>query len=136
MLPSVDPITLSTNLRFETLYRDLCNNKLNPDGSSALDEKVQKERNIFATVSSNRSLRSWMFAPEPHWSYDLPARQYHLLLVCLLLTRCTQELRNARIEGAKRNLIRSELRNICSDNVALSDEVCSRCSGSSGEISN
>jgi hypothetical protein len=58
MLPPVDPTILSTNPRFETLYRDLCTNKLNPDGSSALDEKVQKERDIFATVSSDRSLRS------------------------------------------------------------------------------
>lgn len=51
MLPPVDATTLSTNPRFETLYRDLCTNKLNPDGSSVLDDKVQKERDIFATVS-------------------------------------------------------------------------------------
>lgn len=56
MLPPVDPTALSANPRFETLYRDLCTNKLNPDGSSALDEKVQKERDIFATVSGARSL--------------------------------------------------------------------------------
>jgi len=51
MLPPVDSTTLSANPRFETLYRDLCTNKLNPDGSSVLDVKVQKERDIFATVS-------------------------------------------------------------------------------------
>lgn len=51
MLPPVDSATLSANPRFETLYRDLCTNKLNPDGSSVLDDKVQKERDIFATVS-------------------------------------------------------------------------------------
>jgi len=51
MLPPVDSTTLSANPRFETLYRDLCANKLNPDGSSVLDDKVQKERDIFATVS-------------------------------------------------------------------------------------
>ena len=51
MLPPVDSTTLSANPRFETLYRDLCTNKLNPDGSSVLDAKVQKERDIFATVS-------------------------------------------------------------------------------------
>lgn len=51
MLPPVDPTTLSANPKFDTLYRDLCTHKLKPDGTSALDEKVQKERNIFATVS-------------------------------------------------------------------------------------
>lgn len=51
MLPPVNSTTLSANPRFETLYRDLCTNKLNPDGSSVLDDKVQKERDIFATVS-------------------------------------------------------------------------------------
>lgn len=51
MLPPVDPTTLSANPKFDTLYRDLCTHKLNPDGTSALDEKVQKERNNFATVS-------------------------------------------------------------------------------------
>lgn len=59
MLPPVDSTTLSANPRFETLYRDLCTNKLNPDGSSVLDAKVQKERDIFATVSEDHSsLRS------------------------------------------------------------------------------
>ena len=51
MLPPVNSTTLSANPRFETLYRDLCTNKLNPAGSSVLDDKVQKERDIFATVS-------------------------------------------------------------------------------------
>lgn len=51
MLPPVNSTTLSANPKFETLYRDLCTNKLNPDGSSVLDDKVQKERDVFATVS-------------------------------------------------------------------------------------
>ena len=51
MLPPIDSNTLSANPKFETLYRDLCANKLNPDGSSVLDDKVQKEHKIFATVS-------------------------------------------------------------------------------------
>ena len=59
MLPPVDPTALSANPKFETLYRDLCANKLNPDGSSALDEKVQKERNLFATVS-NLNIRKYL----------------------------------------------------------------------------
>lgn len=70
MLPPVDSTTLSANPRFETLYRDLCTNKLNPDGSSVLDAKVQKERDVFATVSGDysslycreRSLSEWDLA--------------------------------------------------------------------------
>ncbi|GAB7329510.1 hypothetical protein MBLNU13_g01285t1 [Cladosporium sp. NU13] len=82
MLPPVGSTTLSANPKFETLYRDLCTNKLNPDGSSVLDAKVQKERDIFAT-----------------------------------------DLRIARLEGAKRNLIRSELRVISSDSTSLPDDL-------------
>lgn len=50
MLPPVDPSVLSANPKFEALYRDLCANKLNPDGSSTFDQKTQKERDVFATV--------------------------------------------------------------------------------------
>jgi len=58
MLPPVDSTTLSANPRFETLYRDLCANKLNPDGSTVLDDKVQKERDVFATVSDSTQFLS------------------------------------------------------------------------------
>lgn len=51
MLPPVDPILLANNPQFEALYRDLCTNKLNPDGSSGFDQKAEKERDVFATVS-------------------------------------------------------------------------------------
>jgi hypothetical protein len=53
MLPPIDPTVLSANPQFYILYRDLCTVKLNLDGSSTLDQKTQKERDVFATVSAN-----------------------------------------------------------------------------------
>jgi hypothetical protein len=53
MLPPIDPTVLSTNPQFYILYRDLCTVKLNLDGSSTLDQKTQKDRDVFATVSDN-----------------------------------------------------------------------------------
>jgi hypothetical protein len=50
MVPVVDPATLSTHPKFDALYRDICNNKLNVDGSTAVDEKAKKERAAFAQV--------------------------------------------------------------------------------------
>lgn len=49
-LPPIDPEVLSTHPKFDALYRDLCTNKLNPDGSTAVDEKAQKERDVFYQV--------------------------------------------------------------------------------------
>lgn len=126
MLPPVDLTALSTNPRFETLYRDLCTNKLNPDGSSVLDDKVQKERDIFATVSGKCS------AGIAHAIMLFLALYSPTLQTCacfenldLLLTSDTQDLRIARLEGAKRNLIKLELRNIRVDSAALPDDVSS-----------
>ena len=51
MLPPVDPAVLSANPKFDVLYRDLCINKLNSDGSSIFEPAAQKERDVFATVS-------------------------------------------------------------------------------------
>jgi hypothetical protein len=44
MLPAVDSAVLAANPRFEALYRDLCTNKLNEDGSSRLDAKSLRDR--------------------------------------------------------------------------------------------
>jgi hypothetical protein len=56
MLPPIDPRVLSANPQFYILYRDLCTVKLNLDGSSTLDQKTQKERDVFATVSEDRGV--------------------------------------------------------------------------------
>ncbi|KAK5120229.1 hypothetical protein LTR85_006435 [Meristemomyces frigidus] len=47
MLPPVDASIMASNPRFDALYRDLCANKLNADGSSRLDTKAVKERQAF-----------------------------------------------------------------------------------------
>jgi len=52
MLPPIDPATLAANPTFATLYRDLCANKLNGDGTSRLvDAAALKEQGGFAEVS-------------------------------------------------------------------------------------
>lgn len=48
MLPPVDSETLDANPKFDALYRDLCHNKLEPDGTSKADAKTQKEREAAA----------------------------------------------------------------------------------------
>jgi len=50
MLPPVDPAVLSANPRFNALYTDLCNNKLDPDGASRYDAKAQKEHDELSKV--------------------------------------------------------------------------------------
>ena len=50
MLPPVDPATLAANPKFEALYRDLGENKLNSDGTSKFDAKTQREREAFSEV--------------------------------------------------------------------------------------
>ncbi|CAK4034684.1 hypothetical protein CBER1_05128 [Lecanosticta acicola] len=47
MLPPVDGDTLIANPKFDALYRDLCNNKLEPDGTTRVDGKTQREREAF-----------------------------------------------------------------------------------------
>lgn len=47
MLPPVDPEVLSANPQFDALYRDLCSNKLEEDGTTKIDAKAQKERDAF-----------------------------------------------------------------------------------------
>lgn len=47
MLPPVDPGILSANPQFDALYRDLCSNRLEADGTTKIDPKAQKERDAF-----------------------------------------------------------------------------------------
>lgn len=47
MLPPVDPEILSANPQFDALYRDLCSNKVEEDGTTKIDAKAQKERDAF-----------------------------------------------------------------------------------------
>ena len=49
-----DLLTL-VNAITEKLYRDLCTNKLDPNGSTLLDHKTQKEQQVLNTVSLSRS---------------------------------------------------------------------------------
>ncbi len=51
MLPPVDASVLVANPKFEVLYRDLCANKLNENGTSKLDINAQKERDVLRHVS-------------------------------------------------------------------------------------
>ncbi|KAK0335394.1 hypothetical protein LTR91_019160 [Friedmanniomyces endolithicus] len=46
MLPPIESSVLVANPKFEVLYSDLCANKLNENGSSKLDVKAQKERDV------------------------------------------------------------------------------------------
>lgn len=50
MLPPVDQDIRTANPKFDALYNDLCNNKLNPDGSTKLDSKAQRERDTLNEV--------------------------------------------------------------------------------------
>lgn len=52
MLPPVDPAIRADNPQFDTLYRDLCERKLNPNGTTRLDAKALKAQQAFAQVSS------------------------------------------------------------------------------------
>jgi hypothetical protein len=51
MFPPVEPDIAASNPKFDALYRDLCTNKLNPDGTTKVDAKAQKERDALAEVS-------------------------------------------------------------------------------------
>jgi hypothetical protein len=53
MLPPVDPTTLQRSPNFETLYKDLCTRKLNPDGSTR-DTKKQRMHDEIRRVRSPR----------------------------------------------------------------------------------
>ncbi len=50
MLLPIEPAIAQANPKFEVLYRDLCNNKLNSDGTSVVDGKAQKERETLSQV--------------------------------------------------------------------------------------
>ena len=50
MLPPIDPTVLSGNPNFNALYSDLCNNKLNADGTSKLDAKAQRDHDALRQV--------------------------------------------------------------------------------------
>lgn len=50
MLPPIDPAILSANPKFNALYSDLCNNKLNADGTSQLDAKAQRDHDALSQV--------------------------------------------------------------------------------------
>lgn len=60
MLPPVDPLVLSANPKFNALYSDLCNNKLNRDGTSKLEPKAQRDHDtveeVFQSVHTNCTL--------------------------------------------------------------------------------
>lgn len=103
MLPPVDPLILSTNPKFSALYSDLCNNKLNRDGTSKLDAKAQRDHN---TVKEVISLTS-------------PA------LDCLNIgADFIQELHQARVEAAKRDLVKSGLQELSYRPDALPEAAC------------
>lgn len=51
MLPPAETTLLAANPKFEALHRDLCSNKLNDNGTSRLDAKAVKEREILEEVS-------------------------------------------------------------------------------------
>lgn len=55
MLPPIQPEILSANPKFDALYRDLCTNKLEHDGTTRLDAKAQKEHD--AMVDELRKAR-------------------------------------------------------------------------------
>ena len=61
MLPPVDPVILTANPRFGALYQDLCNNKLNPDGTSKADAKAQRDRDGLSEVRGISSFRRMPF---------------------------------------------------------------------------
>lgn len=82
MLPPVQPEILSANPKFDALYRDLCTNKLDRDGTTKLDAKAQKEHDAMS-----------------------------------------DELRKARVENAKQNIIKSYLRTVSFRGDDLPDEV-------------
>lgn len=50
MLPPVDQEIRTANSKFDALYNDLCSNKLNPDGSTKIDAKAQRERDSLSEV--------------------------------------------------------------------------------------
>jgi hypothetical protein len=52
MLPPVESSILASNPSFDVLYRDLCTNKLNIDGTTRTDAKQQKEREAFNEVDT------------------------------------------------------------------------------------
>jgi hypothetical protein len=51
MLLAVNKEVLDGNPKFEALYRDLCNNKLQVDGTTKPDGAAQKDRDAFNEVS-------------------------------------------------------------------------------------
>ena len=50
MLPPIDQEIRTANPKFDALYNDLCNNKLNPDGSTKLETKALRERDSLSDV--------------------------------------------------------------------------------------
>lgn len=50
MLPPIEPEIATANPKFDALYRDLCSNKLNVDGSTKVDVNAQKERDVLSEV--------------------------------------------------------------------------------------
>ncbi|KAJ4340646.1 hypothetical protein N0V87_002307 [Didymella glomerata] len=55
MLPPVDPTTLQRSPNFETLYKDLCTRKLNPDGSTRDTKKQRMHDEIRRNLTTARS---------------------------------------------------------------------------------
>ncbi|KAF1924646.1 uncharacterized protein M421DRAFT_8518 [Didymella exigua CBS 183.55] len=55
MLPPVDPATLQRNPNFDTLYKDICTRKLNPDGSTRDTKKQRMHDEIRRNLTTARS---------------------------------------------------------------------------------
>jgi hypothetical protein len=101
MLPPVESSVLASNPSFDVLYRDLCTNKLNVDGTTRTDAKQQKEREAFNEVMK--------LIPDGDK---------------VLADSSAKDLRRARILTAKKNLIQTYLPATASKQNEYPDEVC------------
>ncbi|KAJ4297674.1 hypothetical protein N0V90_005568 [Kalmusia sp. IMI 367209] len=55
MLPPVDPTVLQRNPNFDVFYKDLCNRKLNPDGSTRDTKKQRMHDEIRHNLTTHRT---------------------------------------------------------------------------------
>ena len=56
MLPPIDAAVLAANPKFDALYRDLCTNKLEQEGTTKLDAKSQREHDSLQDQVSRSQL--------------------------------------------------------------------------------
>ncbi|KAK4507101.1 hypothetical protein PRZ48_000835 [Zasmidium cellare] len=118
MLPPVDPEILSANPQFDALYRDLCSNKLEEDGTTKIDAKAQKERDAFkeelrkARVSAAKQnlVKSYLSALS-YRGDDLPSELQELVgIIAASLS--------ARLSKEDMNLLRDDVEKF-KENIAL-----------------